>query len=191
MTDDPSSTPGDLEDEAASEDAADVAAVAAPEDVEPDEAQDLDDAELEAAAERAKLEVDAEDEGLDVENLDGIEAAPILAPGAPQIEPSVRGPRARGPKPAEHVAFAIDPGLRIRDPWSSAFVIATLAVFGVILAYALLFGHGGAFTPIATPSPVPTAGEVTPAPSDTTAPSGSIAPTPSPAPTEPPPTPVR
>src|SRR5690348_2821775 len=79
-----------------------------------DEAADLDDAELEAAAERAKLEVDDEEAGVPVEDLDdledeAVEAPAALAPGRTGLEPTVRGPRARSPKPAEHVAYAVDP----------------------------------------------------------------------------------
>jgi len=185
MTDDPNAQPEDLDAEAV--DGGDVTD------------DDLDDAELEAAAERAKLEVDDEDGEGEVDDLGGVEAAPLLAPGGTRLEPEVRGPRLRGPKPAEHTPYAVDPSQRIRDPWSAAFVAISVAVFGLILAYALLLGRGGAFTPIATPTPVPTvapesaapSGSLAPSASASTEPSGSIAPTPSPSPTEAPPTPVH
>src|SRR4029453_823815 len=96
-----------------------------------------------------------EDETI-VENLGGVEAAPAV-PGGPRMEPEVRGPRVRGPK-TTRTAFAIDPALRIKDPWSGWFVGITVAVFALILANALLFGHGGAFSPTPTPTPVPTEG---------------------------------
>ena len=82
----------------------------------------------------------------------GIEAAPITAPGAPRFEPDVRGPRPRGPKAASRTAFAIDPALRIKDRASAAFVITSVVVFALIVANAMLFGHGGALTPIPSAS---------------------------------------
>jgi len=181
MTDDPNARPDDLDAEAV--DGGEITD------------DDLDDAELEAAAERAKLEVDDEDDGSEVDDIGGVEAAPVLAPGGTRLEPDVRGPRIRGPKPAEHTPYAVDPSLRIRDPWSAAFVALSVGVFGAILAFALLFGHGGVFTPIPTPTPVPTAAAETPEPSGSVGPSGSVEPSgtpgPSPTPTEAPPTPVH
>jgi hypothetical protein len=163
---------------------------------------DLDDAELEAASERAKLEVEDEGDGAEADDIGDVEAAPVLAPGT-RLGRDMRGPRGRGPRPAEHTPYAVDPAQRIRDPWSAAFVAVSVAVFGLILAYALLLGRGGALTPIATPTPVPTAAPESAAPSasvapsastepsGSTQPSGSIAPSPSPTPTEVPPTPVH
>jgi hypothetical protein len=192
MTDDPNAQPEDLDAEAVDAPAVDAG------DATDD---DLDDAELEAAAERAKLEVDDEAGGADVDDFGGVEAAPLLASGGARLEPEVRGPRPRGPKPAEHTPYAVDPSQRIRDPWSAAFVAISVAVFGLILAYALLLGRGGALTPIPTPTPIPTVAPESVAPSSSVAPStsvepsGSIAPSGSPSgsptPSEAPPTPVH
>jgi hypothetical protein len=154
-------------------------------------ADDLDAAQLEAAAEGAEEEVEDEGEA-DAETLveeeGGIEAAPVLAPGGRRLEPEVRGPRVRGPKPARTV-FAVDPALRIKDRASEAFVIVSVVVFALIFANAMLFGHGGAFSPVPTPTPVPTVAPVSPSPSGgespsvapTTAPSSSPTVAPSPA----------
>jgi len=164
-------------------------------------AQDLDETQLEAAAEGAEDEVsdegdeaaeeaEAAEAAEDTEAAEdetgvleaGAVAAPIGTPGARRPEPEARGPRERGPK-TTRTAFAIDPALRIHDRASAAFVILTVVVFGLILANALLFGSGGALTPIASPSPTQQASEA-PSESPSGAPSASPAPTiaPSPAP---------
>jgi hypothetical protein len=155
-----------------------------------DEAEDLDETQLEAAAEDAEDDVSDEEEAAAEDDTvvlqpGGIEAAPIGAPGAPRYEPDVRGPRVRGPKAASRTAFAIDPALRIGDRASAAFVIISVAVFALILANAMLFGHGGALTPIPTASPIPVVTEgpsesPSAVPSISPAPSGSTAPTTSP-----------
>src|SRR6185312_3363251 len=73
---------------------------------------------------------------------------------------SERAPRStRTPLP-------IDPSLRIKDPWSSAFVAGTLLVFVLIFLNAMAFGHGGAFSPTHRPP-------ATPGPSVSAGPSGS------------------
>jgi len=158
-----------------------------------EEAGDLDAAQLEAAAEGAENEVQGEAEGegetegggeADLEDEAFVEAeaadeSPIRPVGAPpRSRPEPRGPRVRAPK-TTRTAFAIDPALRIRDPWSAAFVAIAVVVFALILANALLFGRGGAFTPIPTPSPVPTEG---PSASPSAAPSASPSAAPSVAP---------
>lgn len=155
-----------------------------------EEAEDLDASQLEAAAEGAEDEVgDAGDE--EAEALEAardetavlapgdLQAVPIGAPGG-VIEPEERGPRPRGPKAPSRTAFAIDPALRIQDRASAAFVIVTVAVFVLILANAMLLGHGGALTPIPTASPIP---QLTEAPSESPSASGSPAPSTSTAPT--------
>lgn len=148
-------------------------------------AEDLDATQLEAAAEGAEDDVsddereEAEDETVVLEP-GGIEAAPAVAPGAPSLEPEVRGPRVRGPK-TSRTAFAIDPALRIRDRASAAFVILSLAVFAAIVANALLFGKGGAFRPILTPSPIPQSTEA-PSEAPSTSPGASASPASSAAP---------
>jgi hypothetical protein len=173
MTDDPNATPEELAGEAGGE-----------------EAGDLDAAQLEAAAEGAENEVEGEtagEGGADLEDEAFVEAeaadeSPIRPVGAPpRSGPEPRGPRVRAPK-TTRTAFAIDPELRIKDPWSAVFVVIAVAVFALILANALLFGHGGAFTPIPTPSPVPTEGpSESPSAAPSTSPSAapSVAPSPS------------
>ena len=162
MTDDPNAEPGDETEEL-------------------DNTQELDDAQLEAAASGAEDDIEGEDEERDetiVDDLGGVEAAPAM-PGGPRLEPEVRGPRVRGPK-TTRTPFAIDPALRIKDPWSAWFVGLAVAVFGLILANALLFGHGGAFSPVPTPTAVPTEGPTeSPSEAPTVVPSASpsVAPT--------------
>ena len=147
-------------------------------------APDLDDTQLESAAEAAEDTVEAaEADQVDVEPLEDVEAvaAPAPAPGVTRVEPAGRpGPRVRGPKPAR-TAFAIDPALRIRDLASAAFVIITLLVFAGILANAMLLGTGGALRPIATPSPVPSvvaSPSAAPSASPVVSPSPAATPTP-------------
>ncbi|HLX34677.1 MAG TPA: hypothetical protein VKR30_05470 [Candidatus Limnocylindrales bacterium] len=135
-------------------------------------AEDLDDAQLEAATEGARDEIEDESDDTTILGPGGVEAASV--PGMTRLEPEIRH-RDRGPKPARTV-FAVDPALRIKDPWSAAFVIIAVAVFVAIVANAMLFGIGGAFTPIPTPSPIPTLG---PTESPSEAPSGSPAASPS------------
>lgn len=138
---------------------------------EPEADEDLDAAQLEAAAAGAEHDIEtdtepamedepeeaAEDESLGEDDTVVLGAAGARAGvGAPvpnRLSTEARGPRVRAPK-TTRTAFAIDPALRIQDPWSAAFVIVSVLVFAVILAYALLFGHGGAFTPLPTPTPV-------------------------------------
>jgi hypothetical protein len=178
MTDDPNLDPNGLPadeepEEALSTEAmdADVGAIEAGGEA----ADDLDAAQLEAAAEGAEEEIEDEaEDDTTVEEEGGIEAAPVLAPGGRRLEPEVRGPRVRGPKPARTV-FAVDPALRIKDRASEAFVIVSIVVFALIFANAMLFGHGGAFSPVATPTPVPTVAPASPSPSGGESP--SVAPT--------------
>jgi hypothetical protein len=149
-------------------------------------AEDLNASELEAAASGAESEVESEEGGAALDEIGGaeagdqliegdetetaIEAPPALAPGSGNLERRIARPGARaprGPKPARTV-FAVDPALRIKDPVSAAFVVGTVLVFVLILANALAFGHGGAFTPLPTPTPIATT-----APAPSTGPSGS------------------
>jgi hypothetical protein len=44
----------------------------------------------------------------------------------------------------------------VREDWSKVFVIATVAVFVVILLNGVLLGTGGLLRPLATPTPIPT-----------------------------------
>ena len=74
--------------------------------------------------------------------------------------------------------FAIDPALRIKDPASSGFVVATILTFLLIFLSAMAFGKGGAFTVKPTRAPVVSA---SPGPSINAGPSGSPGPAASPA----------
>lgn len=93
-----------------------------------------------------------------------VEAAGERAAAAPGKGPARGAPR--GPAPATP-AKPSEVGLHVDDRISMVFVGISVAVFVVIALYALLFGHGGFFTPIAkpTPAPVVTPAPVTPAPS--------------------------
>ncbi len=65
----------------------------------------------------------------------------------------------------------------IDDPVSKVWVGVMIGVFGLILAYALLFGHGGLLTPKPTPEPT-----LAPSASPSVAPSASAGASPSVAP---------
>jgi len=156
-----------------------------PPEVGGEEAEDLDATQLEAAAEGAEDEVSDEDLDADEQAEAAEDETIVLAAGGPSmrnIEPEVRGPRPRGAKAPSRTAFAIDPALRIQVRASAVFVIGTVIIFILILGNAMLFGRGGAFTPILTPSPIPQASNQpteapSAAPTASPAASGSTAPT--------------
>lgn len=168
---------------------------------EPEDAADLTDAQLAAATDFAEAEVDEdeadEERGIDDDaegeeddfEPDELEPAPPprrLSARERAEEYERRGAAAgrRGPREpkAQRTQFPIDPALRIKDPVSSYYVAGSIAVFVLILLYAMAFGHQGAFTPRPTPRPTPA---VTAAPSVSASPgaSGSAAPSASVAPT--------
>ena len=168
----------------------------APEDAETpdDESADLSDAQLAAAAEDAAFEADTGEETLDDEAED--EAAEVVleaeldaaaggAKGGAPVRKSAReraaaqaardrrtgtGARAARPPKVTRTPFAIDPALRIKDPASTGFVVATIIVFLLIFLNAMAFGKGGAFTVVPTRAPAPS---VAPVPSVSPGPSGS------------------
>jgi len=188
-----------------------------------EEAPDLSDAQLDAATNAAEAEVEEDEAGGETmaeselidEELDGqagddgdseeaelAPAAPVRV-GARQRAAEAAAARAasagRGPKvrAATRTAFPIDPALRIKDPASAIFVVASVIVFVLIFLNAMAFGHGGAFNPVPTATPfvsaAPTAspaaspgasGSTAPSTAPTSAPSGtapatSTAPSPS------------
>jgi hypothetical protein len=159
-------------------------------------AADLDQEALDAAALEAETIEDVAEFGGELEDADEDEEDEEEAPYAPEARPS-KGTRAArsaaepaGPRgrrsPAARSAIPVDPSLRIHDRASIWFVYASIAVFVLILANAMLFGTGGTFTPLATPTPQPTVSATPffPTGTPTAAPSvtGTAAPTDTPAP---------
>jgi hypothetical protein len=208
MTDRSNDAPGD---EAAAEEAPDLsdaqlvaATDAAEAEVEEDEAGGETIAESEIVDEQLDGG-DVEDEAGDVGDFEaaGVVPATPVRVGARQRAAEAAAARAaaagRGPKvrAATRVAFPIDPAMRIKDPASAIFVVASVIVFVLIFLNAMAFGHGGAFNPVPTPTPfvsaAPTAspaaspgasGSAAPSTAPTAAPSGTApatttAPTPS------------
>ena len=66
-------------------------------------------------------------------------------------------PRSAARNRPTHVPTPSEKAVHVREDVSKVFVIAAVAVFVAILLNGLLFGTGGLFTPIATPSPSPSA----------------------------------
>lgn len=98
--------------------------------------------------------------------------------------------RLRGqPRAAELPASVAERAVRVDDRVSGVFVIAVVAVFALIFANAILFGHSGFVTglfptptPVVTPSPSPAPSSAAPssaAPSPSAAAPSSAAPSPS------------
>jgi hypothetical protein len=86
------------------------------------------------------------------------------------------GRAARDARPAARAEkVVVDPSVHVADPASKWFVIATIAVFGLIFLYAALLGTGGVFTPYVEPT-APPSPSAPAAPSGSVAPDGSIAP---------------
>jgi hypothetical protein len=138
--------------------------------------------------------VDESEADVDAE-VDDYEAAVREVAGAPAaVPPRVARPGERAPRGRRRPALAAqraptpsEVAVHVREDWSKAFVILTVAVFTLILLNALLLGHGGLLTPLPKPSPEPTeapsgspsaspSGAPSVSPSASAAPSGSAAP---------------
>lgn len=128
---------------------------------------ELPEHEADASDESDEGEVGFEPYDESVEPEENVEPA-IASPQRPKSAAERRAARAG----LSHGQLAVDPALRIKDRASAIFVLITVGVFVAIFLNAMLFGHGGFFTPIPSPTPIPT---LTAAPSGT--PSPSITPT--------------
>ncbi len=115
------------------------------------------------ADEPDELKGDEELEGDHEEEFEDAEAATPagFAPVAPAVP---RGRRLRGQPTTVAAPSVSERAVRVDDRFSSWYVIALVAVFGLIFANAILFGHSGFIsglfptpTPIVTASPVPSA----------------------------------
>jgi hypothetical protein len=139
--------PDDLEREAIDEEGA-----AATEEGAPDEIDD--EAIVSDLVDEDEADVDAEVDDYDaaVREVAGEEPATVPPPVARPVE---RGPRRRPTAPAQRAPSPSEIAVHVREDWSKAFVIITAVVFILILLNALLLGHGGFLTPIATPTPIP------------------------------------
>ncbi len=78
-------------------------------------------------------------------------AAPVVATSAPVAKAGGRQATTRPPQPG-----VPDDHPYVDDPVTKWWVGIIVAVFGLIVAYALLFGHGGILTPEPTREPIPT-----------------------------------
>lgn len=127
-----------------------------------DDEAPLDDADVDEIDD--ELLHDAEAEGIEGEEavIDDYEAAvrevagedvPVASVAA-ERRPSARG-RAVGKTPARAPSPS-EIAVHVREDWSKVFVIATVAVFVVILLNGMLLGTGGLLRPLATPTPIPT-----------------------------------
>ena len=142
-----------------------------------DESEAIDDEALEPdLTDESEADVDAEVDDYDaaVREVAGDEDVP----SAPVVPPAEREARRRAKTPARTPSPS-EIAVHVREDWSKAFVILTVAVFTLILLNGLLLGHGGFFTPIPTETPVPTE---SPSESPSASPSGSAAPSASTAP---------
>jgi hypothetical protein len=167
-----------------------------PLDDETDETEESDDgapAEIDNEDIQDDL-VDESEADVDAE-VDDYDAAVQEVAGVPAaVPPRVARPGERAPRGRRRPALAAqraptpsEVAVHVREDWSKAFVILTVAVFTLIMLNALLLGHGGLLRPIATPSPEPTeapSGEPSESPSAaaSASPSGSAAPSVSAAP---------
>jgi hypothetical protein len=89
-----------------------------------------------------------------------------------------RGPAPTGPR----VPTPSERAVRVTDTPSRLFVIASVAIFVLILLYGLVAGHGGLLTGRPTPNPsASTPASASPAASSSAAPSSSAGPSASPA----------
>jgi hypothetical protein len=125
--------------------------------------------------------VDESEADVDAE-VDDYEAAVQEVAGVPAaVPPRVARPGERAPRGRRRPAVAAqraptpsEVAVHVREDWSKAFVILTVAVFTLILLNAILLGHGGVLTPIPTPSPEPTeAPSLSPSASASASPSAS------------------
>jgi hypothetical protein len=176
--------PDDPESEAL--DAADASDLEEASEPSVDESEDFEDgAPLEIDDEDIQDDLIDEKEAQEVDDYDAavreVAGAPVVAP--PPARPGDRGPRLRRRSQAatQRAPSPSEIAVHVREDWSRAFVILTVAVFTAILLNALLFGHGGFFTPLATPTPEPTESAE---PSESVAPSESVEPSESAEPSE-------
>jgi len=148
-------------------------------DMEADDERPIDDADVDAIeddildeAEAGAIEADEaaiDDYEAAVREVAGESAPPVVAPIPAERREAKRRPAAttRAPSPSE-VA------VHVREDVSRFFVIATVAIFSLILLNGLLLGTGGFLRPLATPTPTPTESpSASPSPSASGSPTGS------------------
>jgi hypothetical protein len=142
-----------------------------------DESEAIDDEALEPdLIDESEADVDAEVDDYDaaVRQVAGDEDVPP----APVVPPAERDARRRAKAPARTPSPS-EIAVHVREDWSKAFVILTVAVFTLILLNGLVLGHGGLLTPIPTETPIPAespSGSPSTSPSGSATPSGSTAP---------------
>lgn len=133
-----------------------------------DDAGPFDDAEDEDAL---AVEADEVDEVDEADEVDEVAAGAAPAPVTTR-ERGRRGGRVLRRSQPARAPTASEIAVHVDDRISAAYVIVTVAVFVGLILYALLFGKGGALTPVPTAAPIPS---VSASPSASVAPSGSPA----------------
>ena len=143
-----------------------------------DGAAPLDDA-LDENGEDTALDEELAGADAGLKNAAGVAVGGVVAPTTARAGRAGATSRGTGrvakdnrvPAAPARAQTASDIAVHIDDRASAIFVIAVIAIFGLIFLNALLLGKGGLLAPIATPAPVVVA---SPAPS--AAPSASVAP---------------
>jgi hypothetical protein len=134
--------------------------------VEPEPVVEPEDDTVEPESEVEPEDDEVEPEDDEVEHTTATAAATAAAPTGRRRTPGATS-SVKAPTPSELA-------VRVNEPWSKIFVLASVAVFVGILLYGMLGGKGGFLTPIATPTPVPTATaspSVAPSPTEAASPS--------------------
>jgi hypothetical protein len=144
---------------------------------------EIDDEDIQDdLVDETEADVDAEVDDYDAA-IREVAGEPALPP--PPVRPGERGPRERRrtTTPPQRAPTPSEIAVHVREDWSRAFVIVTVAVFTLILLNAIFLGHGGLLTPVPTPTPEPTPSpSISASPSESAAPSESALPSASAAP---------
>ena len=135
-----------------------------------DDGRDLDE-EPEDEDEDEESELGEEDDKETELEPEPTTEAPVPGAGA-ATPPGTAARRRAGAPVVQRAPTQSELAVRVTDNASRIFVIATVVVFSAILAFGLLAGNGGFFTPIPSPTVAPSASVV---PSASVAPSASAA----------------
>jgi len=171
--------PDDARERAAGDEPEPIAEEPATDEVAADGAVEPEEA-VEGAVDDAGPFDDAEDEdalAVEADEVDGADEVDEVAAGAAPAPVTTRERGRRGGRVLRRSQPARAPtaseiAVHVDDRISAAFVVLVAAVFVGLILYALLFGKGGALTPVPTAAPIPS---VSASPSASVAPSGSPA----------------
>ncbi len=120
---------------------------------ETDDAE-IDEIEAELEAEEAELEADQLEEALEEETTTPLGAEPAVA-GTAATGAAVPRRRVLAPPSVQRAPTQSELAVRVKDDASRFFVLGTVAIFVVILAYGLLAGTGGFLTTTPAPTAAP------------------------------------